>query len=386
MLKLVFRNILMCLLSAIANQNIAQVNIPNLGDNRTEIATWNLDWLGNNGVGFGPANDSLQQDNIKSVLISTNIDIWAFCEIYNKIVFDSLMKYTPQYNYVIATFSASQKTALAWNKNLYNSISSRHILTNYDYNFAGRSPFEVVLKNKSTGDTLTFIIIHGKANTGNTTEKLTSYNRRKDGSFYLKKHLDSFPNKKAILLGDYNDDVDTSIFDNLETPYINFVQDTIKYRIITKPLSLSNQKSTVSYSSMIDHQMISKSLIPYYIQNSAKVFLLSDYITNYANTTTDHYPVYSIFDFSRPNSRINKEHIFQTQLFPNPSNKGFTISNASNISSVKIYSATGSEVLILKTNSGNNYISIPSLSQGIYHIELTFKDNKKQIVKWVSEQ
>ena len=53
-----------------------------------------------------------------------------------------------------------------------------------------------------------------------TTQKADAWDRRKRSSEALKEYLDAWGKwKKTIVLGDWNDDVDKSIFSNYATPF-----------------------------------------------------------------------------------------------------------------------------------------------------------------------
>ena len=63
-----------------------EAQVPTIGDSlQLEIANWNLNWLGK--IGYGPSNETLQQNNIIDVIKKSEIDIWTFCEVSNNFVF-----------------------------------------------------------------------------------------------------------------------------------------------------------------------------------------------------------------------------------------------------------------------------------------------------------
>jgi hypothetical protein len=98
-------------------------------------------------------------------------------------------------------------------------------------------------------------------------------------------------------LGDYNDDVDVSIYSESQSPYQPFVADNANFWVVTKALSESDEASTVKYPDMVDHITISDELFNSYIGGSAAVFTSpEEFIPNYGNTTSDHYPVWAKFD------------------------------------------------------------------------------------------
>lgn len=148
-----------------------------------------------------------------------------------------------------------------------------------------------------------YILIHAKAQ-----NSANAYERRKNASLLLKGYLDSLKaNERFIILGDYNDDLDQTIAAPGESSpfypassYSDLVNDSLNYKAVTLPLSLSNQKSTVGYNDVIDHAIVSNELGLEYIANSAKIITeVNDWIPNYGSTTSDHYPVMTSYSFSQ---------------------------------------------------------------------------------------
>lgn len=275
--------------------------MPKIGtDSTLDIANWNIEWLGDSGN--GPTNEKLQLSNAVALLTKADIDLWGLCEISTAAAWDSLLARMPAYGGAISTWSQPQKTALLFRKSMFTLLYQQHILAVYEREFAsGRLPLEVALETTAGGrkDTLYIIVIHLKANTGNTTEKNEAWDLRKRSSEALKGYLDLRRSKKYIVLGDWNDDVDKSIWNNLATPFSKILADTGNYTFTTAALSAAGQRSTTSYSEMIDHQMVNKSLSHYYVASSAAVLYAGNYITGYSSNTSDHYPVYSRFDMRR---------------------------------------------------------------------------------------
>jgi endonuclease/exonuclease/phosphatase family metal-dependent hydrolase len=174
-------------------------------------------------------------------------------------------------------------------------VSARVILTSYDYDFAGRPPLEVKLRVSLNGVTrdLVVIVLHAKA-----FNDSTSWQRRLNASNALKSYLDStYPSTYVAVLGDWNDDVDTSITSGKASPYKNFVDDALDYTFPTKALSDANISTTLSYPDAIDHHLVTNELKAGYVAGSVKAYRVDTYITNYASTTSDHLPVLSRYNW-----------------------------------------------------------------------------------------
>lgn len=274
-------------------------NIPEIGKNgQLEIGNWNIEWYGHKSN--GPANEYLQQKNVIATLKASKADVWALCEVSDATAWDSMLLLLPEYNGVISSWSQTQKTALIYKKELFTLLYSRHILQSKSADFAGgRLPLEVALlfKNNLKTDTLYFEVIHLKANVGTWSEKQAAYQLRLNSSKHLKGYLDTFQRgKKLMVLGDWNDDLDSGILDSTATPFRNFLQDSAHYFFTTRKLSQQNVGSTASFNNMIDQQCISPALKKYFVHDSCKVWKLNNFIANYSNTTSDHYPVFSLYN------------------------------------------------------------------------------------------
>jgi endonuclease/exonuclease/phosphatase family metal-dependent hydrolase len=274
------------------------VSVPSKGTSTTlDIGEWNLEWFGS--TLEGPSNESLQLSNARDVISGANLDIWAVEEVVSTTQFNQLLAQLPGYTGFLANAptvlngssyysAAEQKVGIVYKSSVVTVKSAKVILTGQDYNFAGRPPLEVSLTATINGVSvdLIFIALHAKAGSDSS-----SYTRRQGASAALKTYLDgTYPTQKVIVVGDFNDDVDTSITTGLSSPYKGFVDDSAKYFFPTKALTDTHQASTASYSEMIDHHMLTNELKALYVASSAVVYRVDQYITSYSTTTSDHFP------------------------------------------------------------------------------------------------
>lgn len=94
-----------------------------------------------------------------------------------------------------------------------------------------------------------------------------------------------------IVLGDWNDDIDVSNYNKKETPFIALKNDpTVDF--VTKYLSYGRNSSSI-YGSVIDHILITNELFDDYDRSG--IFYTLDLDLDYIDTTSDHYPVFSVF-------------------------------------------------------------------------------------------
>lgn len=268
-------------------------------DGILESVTWNLEWYGD--TSHGPSPEIQQTKNILQVTDSLKADLYAFEEVYDQTALDSLVKYMRGYHgFVAKAYPRDQHTSFVFNTLTIDSVSSGMITEGQDEHdwASGRYPFYFSFKYHYQGKTIPIfaVTIHAKAGAGKD-----DYNRRKAAADSLYTYLTKQkPDANIIFLGDYNDDVDESIYDGAETPYQLFVDDKDHYLVVTKALSDSNQSSETNYPSTIDHITISNELVPLYMDGSVQAFHhAEDFITNYGETTSDHYPVWAKFDITK---------------------------------------------------------------------------------------
>ncbi|MEQ1553509.1 MAG: choice-of-anchor J domain-containing protein [Ferruginibacter sp.] len=294
-----------------------------------EVVNWNLEWFGS--TTLGPTNKNLQEQNIKTVMQNIGADVYALEEVVSETRLANIVSQMPGYSYVLSNYGSytnpnqvgagtladAQKLGMIYKTALFpGGVTTQPLLsagintvadvTNPAYNWyaSGRFPFMVTGTTTLNGVTkqIRFVIVHAKANTSPT---LTSYNRRKAGNDSLRTHLNTFyPNDNIIFLGDFNDDLDSTITAGIApklSSYKQFTDDITNFYSPTLALSLAGKKSTVSYNDVIDHVMLSNEMQCSYLSSSAAILTdVASIIPNYGTTTTDHYPVFTRYLFVQP--------------------------------------------------------------------------------------
>ena len=282
----------------------AMSRVPARGTATTlDIASWNIEWLGD--TSHGPTNEALQLRNARDVIGGTDFDLWGVAEIVSTEQFESLLDQLPGYEGFLANDARvvggpasysdfgnlEQKVGLLYKTSIVTVLGASVILTQDDQAFAGRPPLEVTLRASLGGATqdMVVIVMHAKC-----CSDLDSYQRRVDASSALKAYLDAtYPTQKVWVIGDWNDDLTTSIADGQPSPYQNFVADRARYTVETETLSSAHVGSTVGYNTMIDHHMVSAEAAATYVAGSVGVYRVDAYVPSYGSTTSDHYPVLS---------------------------------------------------------------------------------------------
>lgn len=281
--------------------------VPAKGSDTTlDIATWNIEWLGDSSR--GPSDEILQRGNAIDIIGGTDFDLWGLEEIVDAGAFDQIVAKLPGYDGFLASDpmvengpahynSGEQKVGILFKADVIKPLGARLILTERDYQFAGRPPLEVRVQATigGTSEELVVIVLHAKA-----TTSASSWQRRKDASAALHAYLDSaHPEERVVVIGDFNDDVDTSIRSGQPSPYQNFIDDPASYFFPTEALSLAGATSTTHYSDVIDHHLVTSAMAGRYIADSAAVYLVDEHVAEYDGTTSDHYPVLSRYEWGK---------------------------------------------------------------------------------------
>ncbi len=368
--------------SADMNVEIFEIPYENVPKSQTfEAVTWNIEWFGS--AGNGPTDVELQFTNVLRVIRTIDADLYALQEISNNAQFNRLVDSlrTNGYRGFVAPYSQTQKTAYLYKTSTVDSLLADFTGTEGQWG-GGRWPYFFLFNATINGVTqrIRAINIHAKA-----FATQADYNERTSDSQILKAYMDQFPNQNLLLLGDFNDDVTFSTFNNLISPYINFVQDT-NYKVITKSLS---DRGLTSYSSLsnIDHIVANVRMKQFHLNGTERIENPS-YVGNYLSTTSDHFPVWTRFAFAdlvSVEDRLNESPAaFSLERnYPNPFNPstviGFTI-GAIHESPVQvrlsIYDMLGREVAVLVDgvrNAGFHEVTFDAraLSSGMYIYRLS---------------
>lgn len=265
-----------------------------------DVAGWNIEWFGS--TGNGPSNETLQLQNARDVIAGADFDIWGVAEITGQAAWNNLESQLTGYTGFLAGEStvtngptyygaSEQKVGILYRSSIATLLGAKVILTAYDADFAGRPPLEAKLRVTLNGVTedVVVIVLHAKA-----FNDASSWQKRRNASVALKSYLDAtYPTQKVIVVGDWNDDVDTSITSGSPSPYQNFVDDAARYAFPTRALSLAGVSSTTGYSDMIDHHLNSNEMFATLVPGSAEVYRVDSYVASYDATTSDHFPVLS---------------------------------------------------------------------------------------------
>ena len=287
-----------------------------------DVVAWNIEWFGDEGnspAKGSPDSDAVQKERVKAILLDLEADVIGVEEISDDVLFGEMVSEMEGYDYVLSNATSypdspgGQKVGFIYRTDVVSVKSTRAMFTSvhpfYDgdgslladypetpdrFYASGRLPFMMEADVTLNGQTKTinFVELHARAN--GSTNSQSRYDMRKYDVEVLKDSLDTYySDKNIIILGDYNDDVDVTVADNVNTTvttYNAFVQDTQNYDILTAVLSAQGFRSYAFRENMIDHIAVSNELTNNYVDGSARVhyeYFNSDFTT----TASDHFPV-----------------------------------------------------------------------------------------------
>jgi len=347
-----------------------------------KITNWNTEWLGC--TTFGPTDETLQINNVVAAMRSMNSDIYCIQEVTHTTAFPSITTLvsllgSDQWEGKIVpsgTDACDQRQGIIYKKARVQFVSGSQLSSgssaqgnSYYFNWSnGRYPalYNVNLVSGTTLVPVSLVNIHAKAEDGNAT----SYTRRLGASQALKMILDgaTYNSKNVVVIGDFNDflvGTSSNTCACTVSPYKNFIDDTVNYSSITKDIIDAN--TNWGTRPIIENIIVSNELSGYYISNSAaQEVSVAQSISNYFNTTSNHYPMSARFqfpvlgtpEFAQKNALV---------VYPNPATDHL-FAQLDEATDITIVDMTGKIIQQESLQSGNNSINVSSLASGLYFI------------------
>ncbi len=398
---------------SITSQDVANITIPVTGntynpDNTLEVVNYNIEWFGSTAAGLGPTDKNQQEANIKTILSNVKADVFGLLEVVDIARLQRVVSSMPGYSMVVSDFGSyadnasdpdyagAQKLAFVYKTAMFSNVkisdflrsTEAQNLPDFNYWSGGRFPYVMDADVTLNGVTkhVTFVLIHAKANTSPT---LTAYQRRKSGADDLKAVLDAnYPGKNFVILGDFNDDLNQTVTAGITPPvtsYSSFTNDPANYFPLTLPLSIAGKKSTVSYSSVIDNVIVSKTMNTFYVNGTAEVLnSVAGLVANYGNTTTDHYPVLTRYAFGNVPPTLNlvaSQTLCYSNNLQTVALSGITAGPESGQTTTLSVSSSNTALIdqlsIVQGSNGTGTINyhIGSNTSGLATVTITVKDN-----------
>lgn len=371
-----------------------------------DVVGWNIEFFGD--INNGPADNDLQETNVKKVMRYLDADIYGLCEIVDSMrlrrLVDSLGS---NYAYKLADFCSNnttgtgaswlngQKLAFIYKTDHVSNVSIRGYMrssaTAYSNFASGRFPYLMNADITVNGVTrnINFFMIHGKAGTTST-----DFQRRRDAAIEMKDSIDlQYPNAINMIIGDYNDALHMTISTGgvgPESSYDPIVEDSLDanhYRSITIPLGYLGQTSMINFPNVIDNHIISNEAMAYYITGSAQIrtditAVVPDYVS--AHNTSDHWPVFSKYNLAGVVTGVPDIPLSQLgiQCYPNPFTEAFYLKTSKQIKNItiRISDLSGRELYIrhhpMLAQGSIIQPSVPFMAKGIYILQFITPDSR----------
>ena len=251
-----------------------------------EIITWNCEF-------FPAANDSTIKA-LSEIVKDIDSDIIAFQEIKKAGWFEKLMERLPEYSYVISLQASFMDLAVIYKKEIFDFISHTELFSDNDYNFAGRPPLKLALRDKKTNTEFSIINLHMKCCD-------SGLKRRKKASKMLYDYVSNYQgHDNFIILGDWNDDLKDADNEHCFTPFLN---DNNFYFVNNQIVWDLDQASYPKhpYFSFLDHILVHKSFVSLESINNVITIPIDEYMNGYDIYETyisDHKPVLLSFNIN----------------------------------------------------------------------------------------
>ncbi|MGC6470104.1 MAG: lamin tail domain-containing protein, partial [Flavobacteriales bacterium] len=270
-------------------QSLSNLDFGN--DNTFDVITWNLENF--------PKIDGVTENYVSEIILELHSEIIGFQEISDINAFLTMMSSTNGYTGYVANSNYGSLDLAYAVKNDVTVIDHYKILStsNYNYAFAGRSPFLIHVEKNNVEYYV--INVHLKCcgdGTLNTSNSSDEEYRRFLALSYIKNYIDTFlDDKNVFVIGDFNDELNDEVSNNV---FQNFIDDT-DYQFVDMNIANGNSQnfSFPSWPSHIDHILITNELFDELNTNlySVSTIQIANYFNGgfsfYDSQITDHMPV-----------------------------------------------------------------------------------------------
>lgn len=259
------------------------------------IGTFNIEWLGD---GYNDRKPREEEDyrRIADAINDSGADILGLQEIENKTAIKRLLKYLPEYDYVISHMGQAQKLALLYKKELNIKELGEYAPIRVDNK--GTRPGLLVYAKAGNFD-FYLMVIHFKSSSrwDNTPEKQgRSMYLRKAQTLALRNWADSVLSLRneidLIVIGDFNDTPKRK-----KNNILNELKDYFTF------LTENEKSCKLPNAYVIDHIIVSDEAYKRYLEGSLFVHNLSYSYSKYElQVISDHCPITVKFDLTMPDN------------------------------------------------------------------------------------
>lgn len=393
----ILRAVAMTIVLSVLSPVGASAQIEHVGTSTTlDVATWNIEWFGH--PGLDPADDDQQVANVADIMLGTGIDIWALQEITDNARFEELLtQLGPDWAGLLGSipaFNRTQRLAYVWNTQVTSLRQSTHILQSSDFYFAGRPPLKATFDVTIEGEALRLTLINVHMKAGGDQD---DYERRLVAAARVKVHIDftALDTEPVLFIGDFNDELEASIYRRNESPYAPFLEDSDGFSALSLPLEQAGLATHLG-GSTLDHIVASNEMVDRYIPSSMDRMASLLSVNGFGSRTSDHLPVFASFSLTAlpvgleplPETSAAPGDPNTLSLFPNPASARLTLELASigqSEARVLVYDVLGRAVLepiILPPAQTNLSLDVTGLAPGVYFVR-TERDGQSRTARFV---
>jgi endonuclease/exonuclease/phosphatase family metal-dependent hydrolase len=266
--------------------NQDEIKIIKYGLNESfDIATWNIEHF--------PKDQSYTFPYLMQIIQMIDIDLIAVQEIDESSLFLRLIDSLEGYQGFVSSLpDYGQHMGIIYKSDMIALSNPEHLFTDDDWAFP-RPPLATYVtvkdENKTVFDFI-LIILHLKA-----FDDAESKSRRQKACQQLKNYIDTYlltaAEKDIIILGDFNDELDDPLQNNI---FAIFLNDSTNYQFLTLPLT-GEATYIDKFESTVDHLLITNDAKIEYNGGVTQVLKIDMEFPEYLNYISDHRPVLAQF-------------------------------------------------------------------------------------------
>jgi len=270
----------------------------NFDKNQTVVVgTFNMEWLGD-GENDTKKRSEKDYQRLAEVIENTGADILGLEEIENETALKKVLKYLPEYDFLIGNTGSRQNPAVVFKKGIEVKF-----IENYEQLAVvkKKSRAGLIISAKKGNFDWLMMVVHLKSTSrydSTDAMRLESYDMRKKQAEILKNWADSVvkngSEKDIMIVGDFNDNPTRPKTQNM----LPLIADNTMSFLTEKEESCANPNWD-----MIDHIVVNNSAKKRFLVNSIFIYnIYHAYTKSEIDKISDHCPVVTAFDIVSPDN------------------------------------------------------------------------------------
>lgn len=337
-------------------------------DQTFDIATWNIQQF--------PKEDNQTIDAVHQMIIDMDIELLGVQEITNSTDFETLVDGLDGWGGQVGPNHSGLRAGVIYNEHKVNVQRYYEIFTSDSYAFP-RAPFVLPVEMHENNDVLEFriIVVHLKAGRNDSDSRDRREAACDSLKAYMDRKLDAGVQTKWMVVGDFNDDLDDSYYQNVFNKFL----DDDRYTFITQPL-VGGSGSWIPAGFFYDHILVTSDLYAEFTDaGRTEILPVDSEYSQYEDIVSDHRPVAAYFpaiDTSVDESVAALPVATTMSVWPMPSNAQVSVSYQlakSNCGTMRIFDMMGREVYASAVSSGAGVVTwdANNVATGTYLVRIT---------------